>query len=54
MKFSWSDHTCRKFAPVDSSLDVRIRLPSEFHLSISLKLKSRSVKALVLSYESPR
>ncbi|KAJ8594357.1 hypothetical protein M405DRAFT_809255 [Rhizopogon salebrosus TDB-379] len=33
---------------------VRIRLPSQFHLSISLKFKSRSVKALVLFCASPR
>ncbi|KAJ8583626.1 hypothetical protein M405DRAFT_828276, partial [Rhizopogon salebrosus TDB-379] len=51
MKCSWSesDHTCRKCAYIHSSPDVRIRLPSQSHLSISLKLKSRSAKALSFS-----
>ncbi|KAJ8592183.1 hypothetical protein M405DRAFT_813186 [Rhizopogon salebrosus TDB-379] len=46
MKFSWSDHTCRKCASIHSSPDVRICLPNQSYLSISLKLKSRSAKAL--------
>ncbi|KAJ8580577.1 hypothetical protein M405DRAFT_834054 [Rhizopogon salebrosus TDB-379] len=49
MNFSWSDHTCRKSASIHSSPDVRIHLPNQSHLSISLMLKSCSAKALSFS-----